>query len=786
MANYNFAGGEGTATQPFLIATPVQLAQLVAYVNEGDANYNNKYYKLTANIDLSAYGANFNNGKGWIPIGISNNDFKGFFDGNGYTVSNLYINDRNCNNAGLFGKIVSSSTAKVQNLGIIDINIKAGICVGGIAGTLIGCVTNCYATGKIDGDREVGGIAGYVIGNSITNCYATVAVSGSNAGGVAGRLDNSILINCYSTGEIGGGNNVGGIAGAIITSELKNCAALNPSVKSQGSNVGRVVGWNNDGTLLNNIAFYCMLNDLNIITWRNKGATSCDGEDVSKEDIEENGTLGGRFTAVNGWTTANGKLPGFFGKTIDIPAHLYTPPSPFAGGNGTAANPYLIATPEQLTLLAHANYISLCFKLTAHIDLSAYGANYNNGKGWIPIGKSGAEFYGDFNGNGYTISNLYINNTSLNYAGLFGRINQKMAKIHNLGVVGINIKANHSVGGVVGEMINNAIVTNCYTTGTIIGNNNVGGVVGYMLSAIAVTNCYSTVAVSGQDYVGGIAGFLSSPCATNCIALNPSVKATGNFVGRIVGKNNGALSNNAAFDGVLNNANNATWNNKGPSGCDGADISKDAINADGTLGGRFTATNGWTTVNGKLPGFLGHATDMPAHLFISIFTSGSGTDSDPYIILSATELTNLAEKIYAGHTVYDNKYYKVLMLSPVIKAKSIAAKKEGTETVASAIINNEGLIIASAIFNAGGNGTIGAPYLITTKEQIVNLAQEIAAGNTAIDNKYYKVVMTSLVKVDKSIIDKKVDLTPVTSILNKDDISTVTQVVNKEKLQKIQ
>jgi len=72
-----------------------------------------------------------------------------------------------------------------------------------------------------------------------------------------------------------------------------------------------------------------MLNGEGTTEWNNIGEDQIDGEDISAEDIHADGTFDGRFTAENGWTTQNGKLPGLFGYAEDMPAHLsYTPVPP--------------------------------------------------------------------------------------------------------------------------------------------------------------------------------------------------------------------------------------------------------------------------------------------------------------------------------------------------------------------------------------------------------------------------------------------------------------------------
>lgn len=64
----NFSGGDGTEASPFVITTAEQLAQLAASVNRDDTNFNSSHYILGNDIDLSAFGLNWND-RGWIPIG---------------------------------------------------------------------------------------------------------------------------------------------------------------------------------------------------------------------------------------------------------------------------------------------------------------------------------------------------------------------------------------------------------------------------------------------------------------------------------------------------------------------------------------------------------------------------------------------------------------------------------------------------------------------------------------------------------------------------------------------
>ena len=70
--------------------------------------YNDKHYILVEDINLSMHGSQYNSGKGWIPIGTTVSPFGGVFNGNGKTITRLFINDPTLPAAGLFGEIVGS------------------------------------------------------------------------------------------------------------------------------------------------------------------------------------------------------------------------------------------------------------------------------------------------------------------------------------------------------------------------------------------------------------------------------------------------------------------------------------------------------------------------------------------------------------------------------------------------------------------------------------------------------------------------------------------------------
>ena len=302
--------GAGTSGDPYQIGTPADLALLAELVNADNTDYNNKYYKLTADIDLSAYGAGFNEGKGWIPIGfdgggINDKPFIGNFDGGGFKVSGLYINDSDPGGAGLFGYVYDGTIA---NLGVTGADITCGeYNTGGVVGIVwSGSVTNCYATGVVKGNNQVGGVVGYAFYSSITNCYATGTVSGVyHVGGVVGSVDGrGSITNCYATGAVSGYQFVGGVTG-FNNGSLINCVALNPSITREGSDTyyttfGRVAGYNSTGTLSNNVALENMA-ALGGITFGTGAHDNENGANITAAEAKQQATyeaLGWDFSTV--------------------------------------------------------------------------------------------------------------------------------------------------------------------------------------------------------------------------------------------------------------------------------------------------------------------------------------------------------------------------------------------------------------------------------------------------------------------------------------------------------
>ena len=166
----------------YKISTTEELQLLATMTNAGLVSSGDEFV-LANDIDLSSI-------ENWTPIGISRiYSFRGTFDGNGYTISNLTINTPDEGNKGLFGSVGKNFDVEIKNLALENVNILGTDSIGGlIANNSSGgtTITNCYISGVISGNDTVGGLIGNG-GADISNCYVTGSIiAASNSGGIIG------------------------------------------------------------------------------------------------------------------------------------------------------------------------------------------------------------------------------------------------------------------------------------------------------------------------------------------------------------------------------------------------------------------------------------------------------------------------------------------------------------------------------------------------------------------------------------------------------------------------
>jgi hypothetical protein len=357
-------------------------------------------------------------------------------------------------------------TGEVKDLGLVDANI----------------------TGFGDG---IGGLVGHngfwsTQGAIVTQCYSTARVSGNSF--VGGLVGSGSAIRCYSTGRV---NGTGSFVGGLVGSGRALYSVWDTETCGVGGSAGGV------------------------------GLTT-----VEMMDPYMLG-LNGFANDPNWVLDAGHDYPrlAWEGK----PGRIIPPPRiDWLQGHGTVEDPYRVDTAEQLIFLGRASALcNGCFFLAADIDLdpSLPGRQLFRTP-VIPV------FTGLFDGSGHTLSHLAIQGGS--YVGLFGQL-APGAKVKNLGVVDVNVSGTGSfVGALVGSNSDwhtqGAIVTQCYSSGTVSGRGDVGGLVGS--NDGTVTQCYSTGTVSGVSFVGGLVG-INYGAVTQCYSTG-SVSGSSS-VGGLVG-----------------------------------------------------------------------------------------------------------------------------------------------------------------------------------------------------------------------------------------------------------
>ncbi|MBQ8893454.1 MAG: hypothetical protein IJ043_03495 [Clostridia bacterium] len=237
-----FAGGSGTAEDPYLISTPAQLDQI--------RNAPAACYRLINDIvftaeDFAEGGIFYNGGICWTPIP----SFTGALDGNGYAIKNLTVRN-NSTTERFYAGLFRSNSGTIHDLGMENNDFYAWttyeqafipVCAGGIAGYNSGTITRCYHTGSIEfvamlRYSQAGGIVGLNAG-IVTDCYNTGTVeayqnwdsSHAAGGGIAGRNEGRIL-RCYNNGSVTAGGRcptsngfAGGIAGTNSGGTIQDC-----------------------------------------------------------------------------------------------------------------------------------------------------------------------------------------------------------------------------------------------------------------------------------------------------------------------------------------------------------------------------------------------------------------------------------------------------------------------------------------------------------------------------------------------------------------------------------
>ena len=225
---------------------------------------------------------------------------------------------------------------------------------------------------------------------------------------------------------------------------------------------------------------------------------------------------------------------------FNLSGQTATPP---ASGDGSESSPYQIATLNNLYWLSqNSTEWDKYFVQTTDIDASTT-STWDDGDGGIadgfsPIGNGTISFTGTYNGQDYTVSNLYINRPTTDNVALFGQITN--ATINNLGVESADITGHNNTGALIGFNNSGSSVSRCHSSGDINGVSGIGGLVG--ASFAIVSECYSTANINAtQHNNGGLIGYCKNATTHNSYSRG-SVTAGGNNIGGFIGVNDGGCT----------------------------------------------------------------------------------------------------------------------------------------------------------------------------------------------------------------------------------------------------
>ena len=288
--------GKGTEAEPFELKTAEHLAWFRDFVNEGNMKACAKIADDVKEIDMSTVCHKADAEKqvaelSWTPIGnFARNKYQGTFDGNGKTISNLYIINAASEHLGFFGYAEKGS---IKNITFDNAKVKSTVdhWTGILAGFEELCIIEnikTLANCSVEGKYGVGGIAGMASGD-IGNCENHAMVNGANSvGGIVGgyRESGKSIISCANYGVVTGtGNNVGGIAGNFGSGTIQNCA-----------NYGDITGADIVGNL---IGFGSICNLNNVLGTGNVTATSVDRAGLLVGNIVDSSSTASGILAYN-------------------------------------------------------------------------------------------------------------------------------------------------------------------------------------------------------------------------------------------------------------------------------------------------------------------------------------------------------------------------------------------------------------------------------------------------------------------------------------------------------
>ncbi|MBE0336980.1 filamentous hemagglutinin [Paenibacillus sp. 23TSA30-6] len=495
----HFSGGGGTQADPYIVSTEQDLDDV--------RKKPGAWYMQDRDIVMGS----LQSGEGFTPIGNSSASlvFTGVYDGNGYSIKSLYMNqDRNY--VGLFGY---TRLATIRNVRLIDPSITNK---KGYTGALIGCayntlIYNCNViSGVVEGQNGyVGGLIGYFYqdngsysGSSIINYSYNYKCNVRSAGNIAGgfigdvtRLSGGLSIAyCYSTGTV-----------EDIT------------LARERSNIGGFIGSSNIAAAITNCYWDIETSGVQ---------TSAAGVGKSTSELKTASTFVNWDFAIY-WYMSQDYNGGY-------PEHRQF--IRYQSGIGTKEDPFIILTEFDLSQMRWFRNESY-FKFEDDIKMTEFQAE----DGFYPIGFNlvGKESYfkGYVDGGGRCVANLFIYRPNDSFVSLFGYMMGGWIK--NLDIIDCNVTGNSYTVALAGQ-VSKSTISNChvdtfsYCKVTSTGSHG-AGLVGQVTTDGIVEDCSVNVTVVGVNYTGVFAGYVTGNGIIRRCYASGKGESTGDYLGGFLG-----------------------------------------------------------------------------------------------------------------------------------------------------------------------------------------------------------------------------------------------------------
>lgn len=541
----DFALGEGTEDDPFIIGTAAELAYAIK-----NAGFSGKYFKLSHDIYLNDVSSKLwyfeDNCNAWLSDTVG---FDGHIDGDGHIVYGMWYPEGTSNlTAGLIPVFMKGS---ITNIGVKNAQVNAIESAGGIVGKTVRTgykyIDSCFVDETVNvstnhTDYASGGIVGMAYdttnGEEVTlliqNCYSKARLSGLFEHRKNGILGGSwrtpyAIKNCYSVGyPVYTATGAAEITSAYWNyhpsgdendkNEARPGTKLSDFISNNYSDKALVEGARADGTV------YTVVK--NPDTMRGESAkTSMSGLNYTNVyQTVEGGTPKLKiFTSIDGKDIVSSKDADFFGE-----------------GAGTLKDPFIIKTVEHLRYVVESidtkgKYYKLGNDIYVNNTKDANWLN-NNPAEWYTVAAGAVKFQGHFDGAGYKIYGLYKNDTPTQYNGtgaewvnvgtaLFPYVDPE-ATIRNVHIRDSYLVGEGTVGGIAGNVmlgkesarlqfiacsVDESVVLKGFTVGGILGASHSRGV--------DLTYCYSTANMSNTGPSNRLSGLVGDIWGAKVSAL---------------------------------------------------------------------------------------------------------------------------------------------------------------------------------------------------------------------------------------------------------------------------